>query len=302
MASLRLNFMNANREPLDDVLDVQIFEAQTSKPVLIKKNVKGKAAMLVKGLAPNRAHIIRAYPMRHRPVATSMRTPAGGDDEPGTVDLFCPVHPDRVSEVIYPAFKALPKTLRDVLDASTLELDPDETPVAADAGASLGQTLWDKRLSSTRKAGLLNVFSKMSATPLGTKTTWDYVKDIYRVRGDRIFVNVTVDFRDLVKSAVSSGRFKEVDGSLHKPPDDCDAAGSFKTRNDRYGNLQLTFFCSKESPKRFRVDADIDDAAGIEHAFQVLDHWITKGQTHPYDIHQILTFHQSLAVPYSFRV
>ena len=59
MASLRLQFMNANREPLDDVLDVQIFEVQTSKPVLIKKNVKGKNAMVVKGLAPNRAHIVR---------------------------------------------------------------------------------------------------------------------------------------------------------------------------------------------------------------------------------------------------
>src|SRR5688500_18213106 len=107
MASLRLQFMNASRQPLDDVLDVQIFEAQTSKPVVIKKNVKGKSAMLVKGLAPNRAHIIRAYPMRHRPVGTSTRTPAGGDDEPSIVDLFCPVHPERVSEVIYPAFKAL---------------------------------------------------------------------------------------------------------------------------------------------------------------------------------------------------
>lgn len=292
--------MNANREPLDDVLDLQIFEAQTSKPVVIKKNVKGKNPMVVSGLAPNRAHIIRVYPMRHRPVGTSMRTPAG-DDEPGVVDLFCPVHPDRVTEVVYPKFSELPKTLRDVLDASKLEVDPDEPPVDAGTG-SPGQVMWDTQLSPTRKAGLLNVFSKMSATPLGNKTTWDYVKDVYRVRGDRIFVNVTVDFRDLVKSAVSSGRFKSVDGSLHKPPDDCDAAGSFKTRNDRYGNLQLTFFCTKDSPKRFRVDADIDDAAGIEHAFQVLDHWITKEQTHPYDIHEILTFHQSLAVPYSFRV
>lgn len=300
MAALRLQFMNANREPLDDVLDLQIFEVQTSKPVLIKKNVKGKNPMVVRGLAPNRAHIVRAFPMRHRPVGLSVRTPAG--EEPQTLDLFCPIHPDRVADVIYPRFKSLPKSLRDVLDASTLELDPDDVPAAGDAGASPGETLYDTQLTPTRRAGLLNVFSKMIATPLGGKTTWDYVKDVYRIRGDRIFGNVAVDFRDLVKSAVSTGRFKAVDGSLHTPPDDCDAAGSFKTSNDRYGNLQLTFFCSKASPKRFRVDADIDDAAGIEHAFQVLDHWLTRGQTHPYDIHQILTFHQSLPVPYSFRV
>lgn len=39
--------------------------------------------------------------------------------------------------------------------------------------------------------------------------------------------------------------------------------------------------------------ADIDDAAGLGHAFQVLRHWITDGATHPYDIHPILVFRQA---------
>ena len=46
------------------------------------------------------------------------------------------------------------------------------------------------------------------------------------------------------------------------------------------------------------VDADIDNAAGIGHVFQVLRNWITHGTTHPYDIHQILVFRQEVVLPY----
>ena len=80
-----------------------------------------------------------------------------------------------------------------------------------------------------------------------------------------------------------------------------DRAKSFKTR-DRYGNLQLTFFASTTAPLAFKLDADIDDAGGIEHAFQVLDHWMTHGETHPFDIHEILTFYQRLDTGYELVV
>jgi hypothetical protein len=38
------------------------------------------------------------------------------------------------------------------------------------------------------------------------------------------------------------------------------------------------------------VDADVDEAKGIGHAFEVLGHIFSGGRTHPFDIHQILTF------------
>jgi len=44
----------------------------------------------------------------------------------------------------------------------------------------------------------------------------------------------------------------------------------FKTR-ESYGNLRLTFF-RKEGALEFLVDADLDDAQGIEHIFQALGH------------------------------
>jgi hypothetical protein len=46
------------------------------------------------------------------------------------------------------------------------------------------------------------------------------------------------------------------------------------------------------------VDADIDDAGGLGHTFQVIRNWLTRGATHPYDIHQILAFRQEVFLPY----
>lgn len=75
-----------------------------------------------------------------------------------------------------------------------------------------------------------------------------------------------------------------MDGSLHHPPAGFDRAGSFKTE-DRYGNLQITFFVRGDE---WLADIDIDDAAGLEHVFQVVHNAVTGRPTHPYDIHEIL--------------
>jgi hypothetical protein len=108
---------------------------------------------------------------------------------------------------------------------------------------------------------------------------------------------VDVALRDRVKSAEAEGRVRAVSGKLHTPPPGFVAAGSFKT-DDRHGNLQLSFFASAAAPLVFKVDADIDDAAGIGHTFQVLRNWIRDDTTHPYDIHQILVFRQEATPDY----
>ena len=48
--------------------------------------------------------------------------------------------------------------------------------------------------------------------------------------------------------------------------------------------------------------ADIDDAAGLEHLFQVLRNELTGRPTHPYDIHEILIKHQMLDPGYELVV
>ena len=74
---------------------------------------------------------------------------------------------------------------------------------------------------------------------------------------------------------------------------------SFKSF-DLYGNLQLTFL--ERAGGELLVDADIDEAAGLLHLFHVLRNALTSDATHPYDIHEILTFHQALNTGYRLVV
>jgi hypothetical protein len=92
----------------------------------------------------------------------------------------------------------------------------------------------------------------------------------------------------------------EVPAMLHIPPPNFVALDSFKTA-DRYGNLQITFFTRPERLE-FIADIDIDDAQGIEHVFQVVDHSVLSTETHPYDIHEIMLEYQKLDPGYRLFV
>ena len=295
MAVLKLRFLDAARKPLDDQVDVDVTRLRTNEQVVRVRNHDGRKRLSVKDLGAGETYVVRVFPMRHRPVSQFANTTSG--TRATEVELCAPVHPQRVGEVQFPDYARLDPALRGVLERSTLERDAGLPALAPVVDKSPGQVLFES-LTRIERAGLLNLFCKMNNTPLGDLTTWAYVTDLFRVRGDRVFANVQLEFRDRVKNAVAGGGFVEVDGSLHTPPQGFCRAGSFKSR-DHYGNLQLTFFASEQAPLRFQIDADIDDAAGIEHAFQVIDHWVTRDSTHPFDIHQILTFHQRLDVGYT---
>ena len=294
MAVVDIRFFNASREPLEDELDVTITAVRTNTEVRRVRSVDGKKKLRAVDLNAHEPYMVRAFPVRHRPVGGFVIGPPG--DKPEQLELFCPVDPQRVSDARFPKYAGLDVALTTVLERSTLERDPTMVAAPMPAAATPGESLYSS-LSRIECAGLMNLFCKMSHVPLGELTTWSFVRDVYRVRGDRIFVNVALEFRDRVKNAQAGGLFKEADSSLHKPPPGFASAGSFKTR-DHYGNLQLTFFSSVAAPLAFKVDADIDDAAGIEHAFQVLDHAVTHEDTHPFDIHEILTFYQRLNTSY----
>lgn len=292
MGSVEIRFFNASRKPLEDEIDVTVTAVRTNTEVRRVRSHDGKKKLRAVDLNAHEPYMVRAFPVRHRPVGGFVIAPPG--DKPAQLELFCPVDPQRVSDAHFPKYAGLDPTLTTVLERSTLERDTAMPPMPA-AGTP-GESLYGS-LTRMECAGLLNLFCKMTHVPLGDMTAWSFVRDVYRVRGDRIFVNVALEFRDRVKNAQAGGGFREADSSLHKPPPGFASAGSFKTR-DHYGNLQLTFFSSVAPPLAFKVDADIDDAAGIEHAFQVLDHAINDEDTHPFDIHEILTFHQRLNTGY----
>lgn len=284
MGALLVRVCNARRRGLDDHMDVQVVSTRTDASVAVASSVPGHTPVKFAGLNEGQPYIVKVFPMRHRPVAQFAI--AGPDDSPTVVQLHCPIHPERVRTVSFPDYEAVHPELRRVLECSVVE-GVDGQGARLYAG-----------LNDTQKAGLFNLFAKMFNVGFDEhRTVWSFVDRLFRVRADRVFIDVQPALRDLVKSAVAAERFREVSGSLHTPPAGFGQAGSFKT-SEEYGNLQLTFFSSVAPPLAFKVDADIDDAAGLGHAFQVLRNWVTKGTTHPYDIHQILVFRQEVALPY----
>lgn len=283
MSDLHLRFRNAKRQPLDDTLDVRVVLPATNQLVTVTRDVKGRTRLVVPDVLPGQHYVVTGFPHRHRPVANFVQIPVGGG--PGRLEMYFPLHPDH-SRASFLPYGELDADLRAVLDRSTVE-----------GAQAQGAGLYDS-LQPIERAGLLNLYTKMRAFAFDpAHTVWGAVDQLYRIRPDRIFADVDVALRDRVKSAVTDGRFREVSGKLHTPPQGFRSAGSFKT-DERFGNLQLSFFASEAAPARFRVDADIDDAAGILHTFQVLRNWVTEGTTHPYDIHQILVFRQEAFPPY----
>jgi hypothetical protein len=285
MGAIIVRVLSASRRPLDDRLDIEVSSTRSDATVARVKDVSGTSPVRITGLAETDLYRIQVFPRRHRPVTQVAF--AGPDDSPSTVELHSPIHPSGVRSVRFPAYADLPRPLTRVLEQSTV----DGIPGSGDALYAA--------LTDVQKAGLLNLFSKMTGSTFSDgRTVWSFVDGVYAVRPDRIFVDVDPALRERVSEAVVANTFREVSGSLHEPPSTYCQAGSFKT-TDPYGNLQLTFFCTTgDEPISYKVDADIDDAAGIGHAFQVIRNWVTDGTTHPYDIHQILVFRQDVSLPY----
>jgi hypothetical protein len=98
----------------------------------------------------------------------------------------------------------------------------------------------------------------------------------------------------------TAGIFEGVPGSLHhSPKEGYIPAKSFKTR-DRYGNLQLSFFRKAMTGDDYLVDADIDEASGIEHYFEVTRNALANHETHPYDVREILIGYSRIDPGYDF--
>jgi hypothetical protein len=293
MSSITVKLLDATRKPLNDIADLDVVDASSGRTVAAQRQVDARKSIKITNLLPATVYRVNAFPLRHRPVG-SLTTAADA-----TLELCAPVLPHRVSEVDFPSFARLPRKLREVLDRSVLERD-EAVDESAPGGPSAGEVLYDG-LENEPRAGLLNLFTKLSATPLGAVNAWSFVRDVFRLRGDRVFANVSAGFRDAIKNAQAAGHFEEVSGRLHKPALGYSPAGSFKTTADRYGVLQVSFFSSDSLPLQFKTDIDIDDAGGLGHVFQVLRNHLTGMPTHPYDIHQILCYAQRLRPPYALR-
>lgn len=205
-----------------------------------------------------------------------------------TLLLHLPIDPGKVKEAIFITYQSLPEKLRSVLVNS-----------AAAVGNNLTAEKYYSDLSDLQKAGLFNLYEKMKATSFANKeNVFDYVISLTQVHPARIFAIVDPE---LVGKVSNNNRlFSKVSGLKHKFPDGYNKIGSYKTL-DPYGNLQLTI-AKNNNKEEFMVDVDIDNSSGLLHIFDVIKHKITKGDSHPYDIREILIGAQNLDPGYQLIV
>lgn len=283
---LHLELSDVNGDLLKEKVDIILRHQVLSEVVKVSNNASTKIE--IKGLhgAPQGLYRIDIDPPSYQFVSQFLNMKASGTT---SLNLTFPIDPGKVKKVKFPAFGSTVADLQRVLELST--------NVLSFVGKK-GKALYDE-LDDIRRAGLLNIAAKTGKTTLTNgRTVLSYIQELREIRGDRFFASVPKELREETKNSVPEGLFHPADQSLHHPPAGFSPAGSFKTP-DHYGNLQLTFFMNGDDCV---ADIDIDDAAGIEHVFQVLRNKLSSNPTHPYNIHEILIGFQHIDPGYSFQV
>lgn len=289
--SLSLRLMNAHGKPLNQRVSIMLRNQNITENLRADVEAGGDVAITKLTGPPNNLYLMELEAPSYRPVRRFIKAAGKKPDEP--VAIYLPVRPDRVTAVDFPGHGTLPDAAQELLGRSQ--------NVLGFTGKS-GRPLFEA-LDNIRRAGLLNIIAKTERTKLANgRSVLSYLgeepSELTEIRGDRFFVKVPQELREETKNSMADDIFEKAPSLLHHPPDGFDHAGSFKTEQDDYGNLQLTFFTDGD---RWRADIDIDDAAGLEHVFQVLRNTLTGKPTHPYDIHQILLIHQELDPGYRLK-
>ena len=284
---LRLELVDVYGKRLNQNVDIMLIHQQLSDRRVVH-GIRSSSKILIRDLhgTPQGLYRVEVDSPAYLPISQFVNLNAAGVTD---LKLTFPVDTRKIERVEFPSFTDLAEPVQQLLKRSSSVLAFEGTN-----GSALFSALDD-----IRKAGFLNIAAKAQAALLANgKTVFPQVQQLLEVRGDRFFARVPRELREETKNSVDAGLFHAVDGSLHHPPAGYTPAGSFKTE-DRYGNLQLSFFMNSSDCV---ADIDIDDAAGLEHLFQVVRNSITGRPTHPFKIHQILLFHQKIDPGYRFVV
>lgn len=220
---------------------------------------------------------VEIFPKKYRFKSVFLELPSNGKSiiqetffvDPGKVHPVLPSSADIQNEGRW-------KGLHDVLSASTIAYDG---------------------LNEQQKAGLLNLFAKMSDP--SSERVWSDVATIFEVKPARIYAEVKSELLEKVRGLPNRFHEEPDNGSMHKFGGEWTRLtehASFKTP-DPMGNLQLTF--ADNAKKKFAIDADLDDHQGLKHAFDVIKHKFS-GDTNPYDIHEVLVKFQGIDPGYHF--
>ncbi len=297
---LKLELVDVYGKRLQERVDISLRHTRRSQSLFFK-NQDASKLISISGLftSVEGPYQISIDPPSYHHVTQFLNVKTSGVTEK---QIVFPVDASKVTNVNFPAFASLSKEARTVLTNSSNIFGFEHK-----TGAELYDAI---EVDKIKLAGLLNIACKTAATVFADgANVLSLVKELRIVRGDRFFAFVEMGLREETLNSLSSGLFHKVSGSLHKLPPEFEdfaptdpsgfkPADSFKT-DDHFGNLQITFF---RKGNEFVADIDIDDAAGIQHIFQVLRNHFTGEPTHPYNIHEILVAHQHLDPKYTFNL
>jgi hypothetical protein len=288
--TLKLELVDTYGKRLKEKVDISLRNVHLAADKFFFKSQDASKIITLKGLFTGAHGVYRLDidPPSYHPVSRPINLDGNTTEE----TIVFPVDLMKVVSVNFLKFSSLAKELKTLLNNSSASFG---------LGNNAGPTLYDAQ-DDVRKAGLSNIACKTLATALpGGANVLSLLTTIEQIEGDRIYARAPRELFDEVKHSVNTGLFDDAPGGLHHPPpkfSDYILVDSFKT-DDRYGNLQCTFFKKGED---YLVDIDIDDAGGLGHIFQVLRNHFTGKPTHPYNIHEILLQHQRLDPRYSFNL
>ncbi|HEV2799464.1 MAG TPA: hypothetical protein VGW12_03155 [Pyrinomonadaceae bacterium] len=290
---LKLELVDTYGKRLKENVDVALRNEHLAADKVFRKNQDASKIIPIKNLFTGAHGVYRLDidPPSYHPLNLPVRLNSSTTEK----KIVFPVDLTKVVSVNFLKFSALATELKTLLNNSSASFG---------LGKDAGQALYEDVLKDEiRKAGLSNIACKSLATVLpGGKNVLTLLTSLEQIEGDRVYARTTRELFDEVKLSEHKGLFDDALGGQHHPPpkfSDYILTKSFKTANDRYGNLQCTFFQKGED---YLVDIDIDDAAGLGHVFQVLRNHFTGKPTHPYNIHEILLKEQQLDPRYTFNL
>ncbi len=224
--------------------------------------------------APNGLYQVFVVPDRYRSKSLFVRV---GSNKTTELESEFFIHPSR-ARPRFPSFATL----------AGEEVWANLTRAWGDSG--LGADDYDG-LSPTQKGTLFNLHAKMrSQRVTEERDVFSFVRHFVRVEEERVFFRVEPALLPSTRENIEAFHF--VPGNLHdRFSEGFRRVASFKTQ-ESVGNLQLTF--AENESGELEVDADLDDHAGIRHAFDVLRHQLTGDKTDPFDIHEVLIHFQGI--------
>ena len=193
-------------------------------------------------------------------------------------EIAVPIDPEEVRAPKFPAFKDLPALPRQLCD-----------PLAPGRASAIAVY---RSMTAVQKAHLLNCVARAATLPIREGFTLAQLLEssgarLIDLRQDRLRLRLSHDAAAQLPLSSENSLLVRVPAALHTPPPGYALVASGKTP-DPLLRFQLTLF---RSDADHQVELEFDESQGLLCVFRV-ERTDYSGQTHPYDVHELLIRHQ----------